>query len=89
VEVITACEAVEEVIMSVGEAPVTRKCKRPLVSTLKAACMSFERGDYSSGLFQLRAFSFKVRTEMMAQDPAAALAAMRATQYIIDALKCE
>jgi hypothetical protein len=89
VEIITACEAVEEIIMQVGEAPVTRKCKRPLVATLKAACMSFERGDYELGLNQLRGFSFKVRVEMMAQDPEGALAAMRATQRIIEALKCE
>ena len=88
-EIITACEATEEIIMAVGEAPVTRKCKRPLVATLKAACASFERGDYPGGLNQLRAFSFKVRVEMMAQDPEGALAAMRATQYIIEALKCE
>ncbi|HXG47523.1 MAG TPA: immunoglobulin domain-containing protein [Methylomirabilota bacterium] len=88
-EIITACEAVETVILKVGEAPVTRKCKRPLVSTLKAACASFEMGDYFSGVNQLRAFSLKVRTEMLGQDPVAALDAMRCTQAIINALTCE
>jgi hypothetical protein len=89
IEIVSACDATEDVIMKVGEAPVTRKCKRPLVSTLKAACASFEMGDYEAGLNQLRAFSIKVRTEMMAQDPAAALDAMRCTQAIINALKCD
>ena len=88
-DVITACDAVEDVIAKVGEAPVTRKCKRPLVSTLKAACMSFERGDFAGGKNQLRGFIVKVRNEMMAQDPVAALAAMRCTQSILDALHCD
>jgi hypothetical protein len=30
-----------------------------------------------------------VRVEMMAQDPEGALAAMRATQAVIESLKCE
>ncbi|HXG49567.1 MAG TPA: hypothetical protein VNO52_18235, partial [Methylomirabilota bacterium] len=88
-EVVTACEATEAVIRRVGEAPVTRRCKRPLVSTLKAACASFEMGDYFSGVNQLRAFSLKVRLEMLAQDPTAALDAMRCTQAIISTLTCD
>ena len=89
VEVITACDAIEDVIMKVGEAPVTRKCKRPLVATLKAACMSFERGDYFSGINELRGFILKVRRELAPQDPVAAEDAIRCTQFILDALKCE
>jgi hypothetical protein len=86
--VITACEAVEQCITLVNNTPIARKNKRPLIASLKAACASFDRGNFTSGMNQLEAFQHKVNAQVGRSDPAAAAAFNACAQRIIDAIDC-
>jgi TRAP-type mannitol/chloroaromatic compound transport system substrate-binding protein len=72
VEVVTASQAVDELIMLVNDTNLDRKNKQPLIATLKAASASFERGEVQAGLNQLRAFENKVRSQLTKSYPTAA-----------------
>jgi hypothetical protein len=85
---IAACEAVEQCILLVESTPIQRKNKRPLIASLKAACDSFDRGNFGAGINQLEAFQHKVRAQVERNDPAAAQAFHECAQRIIDALDC-
>jgi hypothetical protein len=84
-EVLSAGEAIEEVILALSDANLERKNKRPLIASLKAAIASFDRGQFHTGANQLRAFQNKLRAQVAGDNPerASALAAM--CQSIIDA----
>jgi hypothetical protein len=86
--VITASEAVEECIELVEGADVARKNLRPLVASLKAAGASFERGNFTSGLNQLKAFENKVRAQIARDNPDEAAAFIECAQRITQALGC-
>lgn len=86
VRVLTAGEAVEELILLVNEGSFERKNKRPFIASLKAAAASFDRGNTTSGANQLAAFQNKVRAQLGKTDPVAAAALIQAAQAILDAL---
>jgi hypothetical protein len=87
VRVITASEAVEDLILKVNDADIDRKTKRPFIASLKASSASFERGSNESGINQLAAFQNKVRAQIARNDPALAEELIAAAQAIIDALE--
>jgi len=86
--VITACEAVEQVITLVENATIARKNKRPLIASLKAACASFDRGDFIPGINQLGAFQNKVRAQVAPANPDEARAFITSVQRILTAIDC-
>ena len=61
IAVLSPCQAIELLIGSVKEADLGHINKRPLLASLEAACKSFQRGNWRSGVNQLRAFQIKVR----------------------------
>jgi hypothetical protein len=69
-------------------ADVARKNLRPLVASLKAAGASFERGNFTSGLNQLKAFENKVRAQIARDNPDEAAAFIECAQRITQALGC-
>jgi hypothetical protein len=87
VQVITAGEAVEDLISMVNESSLSQKDKRPLIASLKAALASFDRGNSTSGANQLHAFQNKVRAQVSRLDDELAMALIRQAQEIIDATK--
>jgi hypothetical protein len=89
VEIITPCEAVEEIIMAVDNADLDRRNKRPLIATLKAACASFDRGSCLSGVGQLQAFQNKVRAQLSRSNPAVADDLIALAERVIGCIHCE
>jgi hypothetical protein len=85
VHVITAAEAVDEIIDELGGSDVDQRTKRPLIATLKSAAASFDRGNDVSGNNQLHAFENKVRAQLGKSDPETAAALIRAAQAILAA----
>jgi len=86
--VITACEAVEQCIALVDGASIDRKNKRPFIATLKAACASFDRGDFIPAMNQLEAFQNKVAAQVARANPSEAAAFITCAQQILDAINC-
>jgi outer membrane protein assembly factor BamB len=86
IEVITACEAVEEVIALLKGAQIAAHQRRPLVSSLQSACASFDRLRTRAGAAQLAAFQHKVRSQIAPLDQVLAGALIQAAQKIIDAV---
>jgi hypothetical protein len=84
-EIITAGRAVDELLALVDEANLSRKDKRPLLDTLKAARKAFADGKYKHGLDELGAFQKKVHKEIGRTDPALAQDLIDAAQSIIEA----
>ena len=86
VQVLTAGEAVEDIILLVLEADLGQKNKRPLLASLKAAVASLDRGSFSSAIGQLQATQTKTRAQIGKTDPATADAIIAEIQKVIDAL---
>jgi hypothetical protein len=86
--VISGCDAVEQCIVLVDGTAIARRSKRPLIASLKAACVSFEQGDFVSGLNQLESFQKKVNAQVATAYPAEAAALIECAQQIIDAITC-
>jgi len=86
VTVLTAGEAVEDVIDKVNQANLGSKNKRPLIASLKSATASLDRGSFTSAENQLHAFQNKVRAQIGKTDPALADELISDVQKIIDAL---
>ena len=89
VTVLTAGEAVEDLIAKVNGASLSRANKRPLIATLKAAIASFERGSFESAVGQLGAFTNKVRAQIEPANPDEAALFTRCAQSILDSVGCE
>ena len=85
VEVVTASEAIDELIDRVNSSTIDRKNKRPFIASLKAAAASFDRGNETAGGNQLHAFQNKVRAQVSKDNPAEAQIWIRWAQSIIDA----
>jgi len=85
---ISTCEAVEQCVALVDNANLGRKNKRPLIASLKAACASFDRGSFDSGVGQLGAFLNKVRAQVSRDYPNEARAFTDCVQNILDAVNC-
>ena len=86
--VVSPCNAVDECIALVNMSNLTRKNKRSLIATLKAACASFERGDFVAGAAQLIAFESQVRAQIAPKNPSEAAAFIDCAQKILDAIEC-
>ena len=86
--VVTAGQAVEDCMALVDGATVARKNLRPLISSLKAAAASFDRGNYESGLNQLNAFRNKVQAQIAKDNPAEAAAFIECADRIVQAIGC-
>ncbi len=86
VDVLTPCQAEGFLILLVQNSTLTRQAQRPLISSLKAACASFEGGGLTSGVGQLGAVQNKVRAQLSATDPTLAQELIDGTQAIIDAV---
>ncbi|HKX62335.1 MAG TPA: PKD domain-containing protein, partial [Verrucomicrobiae bacterium] len=87
VNVLTAGEAVDEIIAVLNAADLGGKNKRPLNASLKAAVASFDRGNNQSGANQLEAFLNKLEAQIGRTNPVAAEALRRAVQEVLDALE--
>ena len=87
--VIPACNAVDKCTELVDNSAISRKNKRPLTASLKAACASFDRGDFVPAMNQLEAFQNKVRAQVAPANPAEAAAFIDCAQRILDAITCE
>jgi hypothetical protein len=86
VEVITAAQAVAEVLLLMNETGIGQKHKRPLIATLYSALGSFDRGEFDAGINQLGAFQNKVLAQLNPSAPAIARIFGEAAQAIIDGL---
>ena len=87
IEVLTGCEAVEELIMVVEESVIERQNKRQFLATLKTACAAFDRGSVGSALNRLEhAFQNKVRAQVGRDNPDVAEEWIRIAQEIVDAI---
>jgi hypothetical protein len=90
VEILTPCEAVEELVMQVEESVIERGNKRPFLATLKAACAAFDRGSYNAAINNLqKAFQNKVRAQVGKGNPDVAEEWIRIAQVIVDAIGLE
>lgn len=69
VEVLTPGAAVEALILEVSASVLDRNRKSPLLSTLKSAAASFDRGSFSSGTHQLDAFLNSVEAKLKKSNP--------------------
>ena len=85
VNVLTAGEAVEKLIAIVNDSALSHKDAHPLLATLNAASASFDRGNPTPGINQVRAFQNKVRAQISPGDPALAETFTQAAQKIINA----
>ncbi|PYJ02240.1 MAG: hypothetical protein DME25_16550, partial [Verrucomicrobia bacterium] len=72
VHVITAGEAVDDLVQQVDQANLERRNKRPLIASLKVGTASFDRGNFESGANQLRASQNKIRAQVAPVDAALA-----------------
>ena len=89
-EILTGCEAVEQLILQVEESVVDRATKRPFLATLKTACAAFDRGSVNSALNRLdKAFQNKVRAQIGKNHPDVAEEWIRIAQEIIEAYTAE
>jgi hypothetical protein len=86
-EVLTAAEATEELVLQVNNSVIERGNKRPFLASLKATIASFDRGNSTSGMNLLGAFQIKVRAQVRKGNPEIAAVWIRIAQEIIDAMK--
>jgi Bacterial Ig domain/Bacterial TSP3 repeat len=84
VEVLSASEALEDLILIVNDSVLDRPTKRPFIATLKAAVAALDRGSVGAGLNQLKAFQNKVRAQIGKDNPDVAEEWVRITQEIMD-----
>jgi poly(3-hydroxybutyrate) depolymerase len=86
VEVISPEEAVLIIIGLLDDSDLARKRQQPLMASLAAAAVSFERGNASAGANQLEAFQRKVRAQVTPLASQLAADLVSAAQTIIDAV---
>jgi hypothetical protein len=87
IDVLSAGEAIEELITEINDSTIARGNKRPFIATLKAATASADRGNNTSAANQLRAFQNKVRAQVAKDNPAEAERWIGLAQAMIDALE--
>jgi hypothetical protein len=86
--VISACDAIGKCITLTEDLALTRKNKNSLVTTLKAACIHFNAGEFNPALKELSAFQNKVAAQVGKADPAAAESLIDCAQRILDGIDC-
>jgi poly(3-hydroxybutyrate) depolymerase len=87
VEVISPAEAVGIIIDLLDHSNLPRNRRQPLMASLRAAVVSFERGNLTAGANQLEAFQHKLRAQVMPFAPELAQDLIGAAQTILDALQ--
>jgi hypothetical protein len=87
IDVLSAAEAIEELITEINESTIARGNKRPFIASLKAAAASTDRGNAHTAQNQLNAFQNKLRAQVAKDNPAEAARWTRLSQAIIDALE--
>jgi hypothetical protein len=87
VQVITAAQAVNQLVSQLGAANLLDQDNQPLLATLNAAMASFGRGNFTAGRNQLTAFQNKVQVQVAASNPALATELSLAARTIIDVVK--
>lgn len=86
VEVITAADAIGELISYVNSSNLPAQRIRPLLASLEAAAASYARGNMNSAANQLGAFQHKLRAQIASSHPALAAALDSAAQSIVNAM---
>ncbi|WP_162897490.1 hypothetical protein, partial [Raoultella ornithinolytica] len=86
--VISACQAVEQIIANIDASSLPRNRKQPLSASLKAACASFDKGHFVPALNQLEAFQNKVSAQIAPDYPSDAVTYIQQAQKIIDSINC-
>jgi len=86
--VLTACDALVKLIVLIEDSALSRKDKRPLVTTLKNSCVNFEAGEFVPAMNQLQAFQNKVSAQLGKTHPAEAEAIIAFAQKILDGIDC-
>ena len=86
-DVLSAGEAMEELIDEINNSTIARSNKRPFIASLKAAEASTDRGNNTSAANQLHALQNKLRAQVAKDNPAEAARWIELTQAIIDALE--
>jgi poly(3-hydroxybutyrate) depolymerase len=69
IEVISAADAVGILIETLQASALSFRNQRPLVASLSAASASFQRGNFDSGINQLKAFANKVSAQILPSEP--------------------
>jgi len=86
IEILTPGEAVEALAAQLSEAPLDRNRKRPLITSLKVAVASFDRGNFGAGINRLQAFQNKIRAQLAEADTTLAEALSEAAGEILRAM---
>jgi hypothetical protein len=88
IAVVTACDAVQEIMTAVKAAAIPRERKRPLLACLEAACESFDKhldvNNSAAGVNQLEAFVQKVGVQIAPDYPSLANDLVAAAQAITE-----
>jgi hypothetical protein len=87
IDVLSAGEAIEELINEINDSTIARGNKRPFIASLKAAEASTDRGNAHTAQNQLKALQNKLRAQVAKDNPAEAARWIRLSQAIIDALE--
>jgi hypothetical protein len=87
VDVVTAGEAIDELIAKVNASSIERRNKRPFLASLKSAAAAADRGQAHTAQNILGAFQNKVRAQVAKANPVEAQAWIRWAQAIIDGLQ--
>jgi hypothetical protein len=87
VEVVSASEAIDELINRVNNSTIDRKNKRPFLASLKSASAAADRGQVDTAQNVLHAFQNKVRAQVSKSDPDEAAIWISWAQSIIDGLE--
>jgi len=86
--IIEPSEAVEQCMALVESTALERKNKRPLLVSLKAAKIAFDREGWKVGKLMLRVFEFKVYAQIWRQNPAEAATFIECAENISKAIEC-
>ena len=90
IEVVTACDLVENLIHDINDSTLPRNKKRPLIDSLKKICKQFEKdkkNKFKYAIKKIEAFQKKLRSELK-RYPAEQAQFNAAAQSIIDAVNC-
>jgi hypothetical protein len=87
IDVLSAGEAIEELVTEINDSTIARGNKRPFIATLKAAAASADRGNNESAANQLHALQNKLRAQVAKDNPAEAARWIALIQAIIDAME--
>jgi hypothetical protein len=85
-EVITAGDAVDEIIARLESSTLPRTIRRPLMATLGMAKTALDGGNFDVGVNRLQVFQHKVEMRVTPVDPSLAILLINAAQGIIDAV---